>query len=473
MSDYDFINNRNNKDEHNQNHSSQHQGPYYTNHPNNQYTNYQNSSYNPPPTGGGGNGDGGSAGTGKPKRQKGFLGAVIATALVGAIAGSLVTGFVVMPMMTDNVLQQVNQSLATTTATEPAVEFSAGNADEQVTLPSTEDAQTGGGNAASSSIQDTANPVPEVVEKAEASVVNVVMYNKELISGQEPVETKLSSGTGFVISDDGYILTNAHVVSNGNLIKITTSTGEEYVAELVGKDSTSEVAVLKVEGLGLPGLAIGDSAGLKTGELVVAIGNPINDSLQNTVTVGYLSSTSRQITLDGNEMDMLQIDAAINPGNSGGPLLNADGEVIGINTSKSVFAGTDAYGNTISADGIGFSIPINNAMSVANQLIETGSVVRPGIGFTYSPISESDAELWQVPRGILIAEVLAGSPAQEAGLKVNDIITSLDGVDLTTTDDVPLFNDKNIGDTVSAVVWRDGAEYNVTFTISDLNKLAS
>jgi serine protease Do len=329
-------------------------------------------------------------------------------------------------------------------------------------LPSTE---------AAPEAESSSNPVPDIAESAKDSVVGVVMYNKELVSGQEPIETKLSSGTGFVISDDGYILTNNHVVAEGNLIKVTTNSGEEYVAELIGRDSNSEVAVLKVEGLNLPALPIGDSTAAKTGELVVAIGNPINDSLQNTVTVGYLSSTSRQIVLNGNEMDMLQIDAAINPGNSGGPLLNSNGEVIGINTSKKVFAGTDGYGNTISAEGIGFAIPISAAMDIANALIENGSVVRPGIGFSYSPISESDAELWQVPKGILITGVVSGSPADEAGLRPNDVITSLDNVDLTTADEVPTFDDKNVGDTIPATVWREGTEYNVTFTLGDLSTM--
>lgn len=323
------------------------------------------------------------------------------------------------------------------------------------------------------SIDTIANPVPAIAEQAKQSVVTVKTYSKMLQSGQKPIEEAIASGSGFVISDDGYIITNAHVVASGNLIKVVTSDGDEYTAELVGSYSPAEIAVLKVEGLDLPAVEIGDSDSVKTGELVVAIGNPLGDRLQNTVTVGYLSAESREVLLDGQEITMLQTDAAINPGNSGGPLLDSKGKVIGINTMKSVIAGMDEYGNTISAEGLSFAIPINTAMDIANELIETGSVVQPGIGFTYQRILSSDSELWEMPAGILVVEVKVGSPAYNAGLKVDDVITQIDGVDLL--DDkatVPSFSERNVGDTVSAVVWRNGKEYQTEFILADISQLA-
>lgn len=424
--------------------------------------NYNQGNYTPAPGQYGGDGAG-PGGPKKPKKKKGFAGLIAAVAVTGVLAGSLLTGFVIMPTINQMQAGQMevlpNETAAASEMPEPA-------------QSSTEF----GGQAAD--IQNVANPVPEIAEQVADSVVGVITYNKSYISGQEPVEQALTSGTGFVISNDGYILTNNHVIDSGNTIKVRTSDGEEHAAELIGQDPNTEIAVLKVEGLGLPALALGDSDAAKTGELVVAVGNPLSDQLYGTVTVGYLSATNRsmQLSTNGEEMEMLQTDAAINPGNSGGPLINSKGEVIGINTMKRIFAGTDSYGNAISAEGIGFAIPINKAMDIAQQLIENGSVpqpVRPGIGFTYQPISAEDAEMWQVPRGIMIAGVVEGSPAEKAGLTTFDVITQIDGVDLTTGADVPTFDDRQVGDTVNATVWRDGKEMQVQFVLEDLNTLES
>ncbi len=457
----------------NQNSESYNQGGSYT-----QGGSYnQGGAYTPPPV------DGGNAGGEPPKKKKGMGGIIAAVAATGVIAGALVTGFVVVPALNANqaaaaLAQQGTQvqtqegAIQQPAEQQPATQTEAPALDSasKPSLNESSENTTFGGTAAQ--IQNQNNPVPEIAEVAKKSVVGVKTYNKTLVSGQEPVEEPIASGSGFVISKDGYILTNNHVIADGNLIKIVTSDGSEHVANLVGKDSTTELAVLKVEGLNIDPLPIGNSDESKTGELVIAIGNPLGDNLQNTVTVGYLSAESRQVLLGGEEMTMLQTDAAINPGNSGGPLLNSNGEVIGINTMKSIFAGMDGYGNTISAEGIGFSIPINKAMEIAQTLIRDGSIVKPGIGFTYTAITAEDAELWGTPKGILIQGVVSGAPAQKAGLKVNDIITEIDGVDLTAEGaEVPKFSDRKVGEVIKASVWRDGTLYQAEFTLADLSQI--
>ena len=145
--------------------------------------------------------------------------------------------------------------------------------------------------------------------------------------------------------------------------------------------------------------------------------------------------------------------------------------MVGVTVAKKLYAGYDENGNVISSEGVGYAIPINKAINIAQQLIENGSIPRAGIGLSYSMISEVDASLWQTPRGALVASVIAGGPAEKAGLQQNDVITEIDGVDLTTADKMPSFDTKKVGDTVSATIWRDGKEYTVTMTLEDLNEL--
>lgn len=397
----------------------------------------------------------------QPPKQKKKVWPVVTAAVSGVVAGALAFGAFALPALQK---EKNNQAQDTAPSASAAVET-----ETQAAESASADL---GGNAFQ--IDNANNPVPEIAENASKSVVGVTLYNKSYVSGREPLEEKISAGTGFVISSDGLIMTNHHVVEGGTNAKITTADGTEYDAEIVGSDPNTEVAVLRVEGLDLPALPIGDSSQAKTGELVVAIGNPIRTELSGTVTVGYLSGTNRLVTLSstGEQVEMLQIDAAINPGNSGGPLLNANGEVIGINTMKTLYAGMDSYGNAINAEGIGFAIPISSAMDIAEQIVENGSVPlapKPGVGFTYQPVSAEDAQMWGVPQGAMIANVIPGSPAAQAGIRQFDVIIMLDGVDLTTGAELPSFEGKQVGDTVTATVWRNGQTADIEMTLADLN----
>jgi serine protease Do len=323
-------------------------------------------------------------------------------------------------------------------------------------------------------ISDKANPVPEIAEKMIPSVVGVKTYNKEFIPGEEAQTQDVGYGSGFVVSSDGYVVTNSHVVESGDYVKVVLSDGTEYDATVRGRDYDSDVAVLKINATGLTPVSIGDSDGLQVGEMVVAIGNPLGEQLAGTVTVGYISSLNREIQSGNRTYHVLQTDAAINPGNSGGPLLDANGQVIGVNTLKSMFAGVDAYGDTIASEGIGFAMPIKYVMDIAEELIENGSIEKPGIGITYYMMTDEDAENWDVPKGALVASVTQGGPAAKAGVRQNDIITQVDGVPVEEIDNLSdIVKEKGLDASIILTVWRNGETLDIEIVTEDINELVN
>lgn len=311
--------------------------------------------------------------------------------------------------------------------------------------------------------------IPDVVEAASGSVVGIIQYQPNARTGKL---TEYASGSGFIISENGYILTNAHVVSGAAAVDVLFSDGEKKTAQVVGSDVTTDIAVLKVEGENYPALPIGDSSTLRVGEYVIAIGNPLSAyELYGTVTFGIISATAREINIDGFVNTYLQTDAAINFGNSGGPLINMAGQVIGMNTAKSITAGYDTRGNAISAEGIGFALPIQNVMEIANVILQKGSVVRPGIGVQIRTVDEETAAENNVPVGCRVEELTQGAPADKAGMKVGDIITQADGRPVTVNDDVVNYvRSLKVGDTVVFTVYRDGAYLTISVTVGDMNK---
>jgi serine protease Do len=226
-------------------------------------------------------------------------------------------------------------------------------------------------------------------------------------------------GSGFIISEDGYILTNNHVVEKANKIRVSLTDGREFDAEVVGTDPSTDLAVIKLEANELPHLALGDSDAIEVGEWVMAIGNPFG--LQGTLTVGVVSAKGRSSVHINELEDFIQTDAAVNPGNSGGPLLNVGGDVIGVNSA--IISGTGGY------MGIGFAIPSNMAKRVVDQLIHNGSVKRGYLGISLQPVDQELALAFGLSRpvGVLVADVVKGSPADEGGLQQGDIILELDG----------------------------------------------
>jgi len=394
----------------------------------------------------------------KPKKEKkrGIAGIMAALCVASAIGGSLLTGYVIMPAISGGVYM----TQAAATQPKPTV-VSSTVQDQSATL---------GGVAPS--ISDKSNPVPEIAQKVTPSVVGVKTYNKEFVPGEQAQTQDVGYGSGFIVSSDGLVVTNSHVVESGDYIKVVLSDGTEYDAAIQGRDYDSDVAVLKIEATGLTPVSIGDSDKLQVGEMVVAIGNPLGEQLAGTVTVGYLSSLNREIQSGDRTYNVLQTDAAINPGNSGGPLLDTNGQVIGVNTLKSMFAGVDEYGDTISSEGIGFAMPINYVMNIAEKLIQNGSIEKPGIGISFYMMTDEDATNWDVPKGALVAAVTEGGPAAKAGVQQNDIITAVDGVPVEQIENLAeTVKEKGLDATITLTVWRNGETLDIQIVTEDINKL--
>ena len=310
--------------------------------------------------------------------------------------------------------------------------------------------------------------IPDVVDAVYPGVIGVLNYQVKK-PGAEPV--LVGSGSGFVFTDNGYIITNQHVTEGAAKLTVSLHDGRTYDATLVGSDIFTDVAVLKIEADGLTALPVGDSSKLRVGEFVLAIGDPISaDELSGSVTFGILSALSRRINIEGFVNEYLQTDAAVNPGNSGGPLINMRGEVIGVTSAKYTSAGVDESGQTISSEVIGFALPINNVVEMAHSLIENGSRVRPGIGVTI--VSYSDPTGAADNTGVYIRDVTAGGPADEAGLKAGDRLLKIDGVEKTTTDEfVEIIRAKAVGESVVMTVERGEEILDITVVIGDMNQI--
>lgn len=320
-------------------------------------------------------------------------------------------------------------------------------------------------------IAEYENPVIAIAENLGPAVVGIRTSVPDFTGGSME-EVDYAYGSGFVISDDGYIVTNHHVIEDAERYTVIMSDGTEYQAKLIGSDSYSDIAVLKIKVYSetLTVSPIGDSGAVRVGELAVAIGSPLGEYLSNSVTVGYISAINREV--DGSSY--LQTDAAINPGNSGGPLVNSKGEVIGINALKSYLAGFDEDGIPIATEGIGFAIPINIAMEVVQDILANGRAVRPGIGITYYPMTQDDAYIWEVPFGGLVEEVSKGGPADIAGITANDIIIAVNGEELTDPESLPnIIRDLGVGATITLTIWRgdDEQEIDIDVVIADLYEI--
>jgi serine protease Do len=312
---------------------------------------------------------------------------------------------------------------------------------------------------------DIQTTITQAVKMVGPAVVTVSGSIPSQITPFGPTGPATVSGSGVFISDKGYILTNNHVIEGVTDISITLADGTQEKATLVGADKYSDIAVLKTDGK-IPAVAsLGNSDVLTPGDTAIAIGSPLGD-FKNTVTVGVISATGRSIdtgngyTIDG----LIQTDAAINQGNSGGPLVNLAGEVVGINTLIVRNSGSGTV-----AEGLGFSIPINTAAAVANQIIQSGFISRPYMGINFQPITPDIASAYNLPAqyGAYVTSVAANSPASKAGVQTGDIITSIGGtaIDATHSFINILFSFKP-GDQVSVIFLRNGSSQTVQITLS-------
>jgi serine protease Do len=303
--------------------------------------------------------------------------------------------------------------------------------------------------------------IENAVKIASPAVVQInitsVSQNPFGFSGQQD-----GLGSGFIITSDGYVLTNNHVVENATKITVMLKDGREFRGQVVGTDATSDVAVVKITGTNLPTVQLGDSSLLTVGQKVIAIGNPYG--LSQTVTTGVISALERNVQASQAEtlVGVVQTDAAINPGNSGGPLVDLSGRVVGINTM--------IYQN---AQGLGFSVSVNTARKVYDAIIKDGKVTWPALGIQGATLTTSIADQYnlKVSQGVYIVQITSGSGAQAAGLKAGDVITAIDDKPMTTIDGVLSYiRSRNVGDTVQVVADRGGTTKTFAVTLKALGQ---
>ena len=319
-------------------------------------------------------------------------------------------------------------------------------------------------------IGDVANPIPDIVEQVSAGVVGIVNYGFNAQYGDYSAQ---ATGSGFVISSEGYILTNAHVIAGASKLGVMFTDGTEEEATLVGYDNTSDLAVLRVKHTGLYALKLGDSDALRVGEYIITIGDPTGRELAGTTTFGIVSATQRTITIDGQTNTYIQVDAAVNPGNSGGPLINSRARPWASFPPKPSRRATTTSA-TPSAPRARLALPINEVLKIAEQLIKDGFIKRPGIGISVLEWPEERAREYDTVTGILVATVIKDGPGDNAGLRPNDIIVEVDGQSVPLQSDfVALVKSKRVGDSLSLKVWRGGEYFETTLTLGDLNLLGS
>ena len=297
-----------------------------------------------------------------------------------------------------------------------------------------------------------------------ASTVNsVVPINCSAVStnifGQQTESA--SSGSGFIYTADGYIVTNQHVVANASSINVTLYNGDTYPATLVGSDSDYDVAVLKIDAKDLPAVTLGSSTDVNVGDTVMAIGNPLGE-LTFSMSQGIVSCVNRAINVEGTPFNMIQVDASINPGNSGGPLMNLYGEVVGIVSAK-----YSSYANT-TVEGLGFAIPINDVQSIIKDIIENGSVGNKAyMAITAGTMTQQMAAQYKInaTEGVFVYSVEDGGAGDKAGLKLGDVITKLNDTQITSMEDLSAAKKGfKAGDTVTLTVLRDGKEITTQLT---------
>ena len=293
--------------------------------------------------------------------------------------------------------------------------------------------------------------VSDVVQKVRPSVVGVITESFQTYSTS-------STGSGIILSEDGYIVTNNHVVEGGDSIAVTLDDGETYAAELIGTDVKSDIAVLKIDAQNLPAAEFGDSSQVEVGEAAIAIGNPLG--LNGTVTAGIISAVDREIQVGSSNMVLLQTDASINPGNSGGALLNEYGQVIGVNSAKI---------SSEDSEGLGFAIPSNTVGPIVEELIDKGYVSgRPLTGISGRNVSALAAAFYNIPQGILVDQVAPESDAAAKGLTAGDVIIGVDDIRVENISDACTLRDEHkAGDTMKLTFYRQGSTREINIRLME------
>ena len=307
---------------------------------------------------------------------------------------------------------------------------------------------------------------PASEDEADGALSLQEIYNKcigSVVSITASAQSGKSSGTGIVLSADGYLITNHHVIENAQVIAVQTSDDRQFQASIIGSDETSDLAVLKVDATDLQPAEFGDSGKLAVGDRVVAIGDPLGAQLRGPLTRGLVSALHRDLEVNDRTMTLIQTDAALNNGNSGGPLINCYGQVIGINTMK-----LRSYYST-TAEGLGFAIPMAVAKPILEELMENGYVAgRPAIGISYDTLPLAFRIYYNLPEGVYISAVYDGSDAQAKGVAAGDIITAVNGTRVTSIDELNrVKNQFTAGDSITLTLYNGGSYRDVEVTLID------
>ena len=394
------------------------------------------------------------------KTKGGFIKGVCVPFISGVIGTTLVLGLIInVPVIKENVLNALDLNTSSNSSINLNESNNLANAApvSNSNLISLEDYSETGIYAAN-------KVLPSIVGITVEYTINSPYYGYTMQSSGS------ATGSGVIISEDGYILTNNHIVStssnNSSFYQVSDATKvtvklyndeTSYEAKIIGKDETTDLAVIKIEKTGLPAATLGNSDELRVGEFSMAIGNPLG--MESTVTAGIISAVNRTITSDGKNYTVIQTDAAINSGNSGGALVNSKGEVVGINTLK--LSGTGI-------EGISFSIPINSTIDIYTQLISDGKVKRPYIGITGRNIDAQTAKQYSLVEGIYVVSVDQFSSAEKAGLKIYDVITEVNGEKVVTMDELnEIKNTHKIGDTITLKIYRNSEYIDIQLTLGE------
>jgi serine protease Do len=327
-------------------------------------------------------------------------------------------------------------------------------------------------------LSSNSNSIADIVDHLSPAIVGItnMQSSRDIFRNSESKSVESGTGSGVIFKkegDAGYVITNNHVIEGAESIEVTLFNGEKVSAELVGTDALTDIAVLKIDGKHVTTVAeLGDSSSLRTGENVIAIGNPLGEEFSRTVTQGIISGVDRTIdvtTSEGNwALNVIQTDAAINPGNSGGPLINMSGDVIGINSLKISESGVE---------GLGFAIPSNDVIPIADELMKNGKIQRPFLGVGLIEMSEVPAYYLQenmklpkdVKEGVIVGNVSPGSPADEAGLQQQDVIVSMNGKATANASELRryLYTETEIGEEVKVTLFRAGEKMTVTIKLTN------
>ena len=394
-----------------------------------------------------------------PKNRRGFFALVL---VAGIILGSILTAFGGIN------LQFLNRWGSADKDSTLPVSLHAGNTAE-TTAPSIDAADTDSltPNAGDASVQ--LRPSPEGVENVaqEGGLSLQAIYEKcipSTVSILCALPRGTSTGSGVVLSADGYVITNYHVVEGATHISVLLTDGRELPARMVGGDKLSDLAVLTVDAQDLIPAEFGNSDSLRVGDTVVAIGDPLGVELRGTMTNGIVSAINRNLTTDGRTLTLIQTNAALNSGNSGGPLINCYGQVIGINTMK-----IGDYVNSAGVEGLGFAIPSTTVKQIVDQLTSQGYVSgRPELGIQGVDVPEFYQFYYRMPAGVYVNAVTEGSDAAAKGVQVKDIILAIDDQRIDSTEDIEtiLYNYKP-GDTVEVIIYRSGRQYQVELILGE------